>query len=82
MKESVQFQYVTVVNSEGNESAVLEELEVVYVIHLWTSRDGLPSGLRAFLNPLLKMGDSFNPVVPDSCHALFMLGENRLHSFV
>ena len=82
LDESTPVQCVTVVNSWRSESALLEELEAVNVVRLWLSRDGMPSGLVAFLNLLLIMGDSFVPVVPKSGLSLVTLGVNRLRSLV
>ena len=61
---------------------MLEVLQTDIIVHLWFSRDGLLSGLGAFLNLLLMMGDSFVPVVPNNVLILVTLGENRLRNFV
>ena len=80
--ESAPVQYVTVVNSWRNDSALLEELEALNVVLLWFSRDGPPYGLGNFLNLLVTMGDSFNPLIINGGFTLFVLGENCLRSFV
>ena len=82
LEESIPVQYVTLVASLRNEDAVLDEFEAVYVVRLWLPRNGLPSGVAAFLNLPPTTGVSFNPVVPNSGLALVTLEENRLLSFV